>query len=82
MVVLSENIAKIYRDKIWKIHKILWKVLSNRGPQFASRFMKGLEKTLGTKQTLSTVYHTQTDSQMERINQKVKAFLLYQLLTG
>ena len=37
--------------------------------------MKDLEKALGTKQTLSTVYHPQTDRQTERINQEVEAFL-------
>ena len=30
--VLSEEIARIYQDKIWKIHGVPWKVLSNRGP--------------------------------------------------
>ena len=39
--------------------------------------MKDLSKALGTKQILSTVYYPQTDSQIERINQEVKAFLRY-----
>ena len=34
MVVLSENIAKIYRNEIWKIYRVLQKVLSSKGPQF------------------------------------------------
>ena len=29
--ILSEEIAKIYWDKIWKLHGIPWKVLSDRG---------------------------------------------------
>jgi len=37
--------------------------------------MEDLKKTLGTKQILSTVYHSQTDRQTERINQEVEAFL-------
>ena len=28
--VSSEKIAKIYRDNIWKIHRILKKILNNR----------------------------------------------------
>jgi len=28
--VSSEKIAKIYKDNIWKIHRILRKILSNR----------------------------------------------------
>ena len=41
MSVLSEEIVKIYQDKVWKIYRVLQKILSNREPQFASRFMKG-----------------------------------------
>jgi len=39
--------------------------------------MGNLTKALETKQTLSTVYHPQIDSQIERINQEVKTFLQY-----
>ena len=42
-------IAKIYRDDIWKLHGIPRKILSNRGPQFASKFMEEFTKALGTK---------------------------------
>ena len=34
-------------------------------------------KVLRTKITLSTVYHSQTDSQTEQINQEVEEFLQY-----
>ena len=47
--ISSEGIAKIYRDDIWKLHRIPRKVLSDRGPQFASKFMEVLTKALGTK---------------------------------
>jgi len=40
MNISLEEIAKIYRDKIWKIHGVPRKILSDRGPQFTSRFMK------------------------------------------
>jgi len=68
MNISSEEIAKIYRDNIWKLHEVPKKILSNRGPQFTSKFMKKFTKTLGTKRQLSTAYHPQTDSQTERIN--------------
>jgi len=66
--VSSEDIAKIYWDKIWKIHRIPQKVLSNRGPQFAMKFIKYLTRALETKRTLFIAYHSQMDSQTERIN--------------
>jgi len=75
MNVSSEGIAKIYRDDIWRLHGIPRKILSDRGPQFTSNFMKEFRKALGTKRQLSTAYHLQTDSQTERINQEIGTFL-------
>ena len=49
MNILLEGIAKIYRDKIWKLYGIPRKILSDRGPQLASKFMEELTKTLGMK---------------------------------
>ena len=73
--VSLEGIAKIYRDDIWKLHGIPRKILSDRGPQFASKFMEEFTKALGTKRQLSTAYHLQTDGQTERINQEIGTFL-------
>jgi len=72
-----EGIAKIYRDKIWKLHGIPRKTLSNRGPQFISKFMEDFMKALETTKQLSMVYHPQTDGQTERINQEIGMFLRY-----
>ena len=63
--VSLEEIAKIYHDKIWKLHGVPKTILSDREPQFASRFMKELTKVLETKQILLTAYHPQTDGQIE-----------------
>jgi len=75
MNVSSEGIVKIYRDKIWKLHGIPRKILSDRGPQFTSKFMEELTKALGMKRQLSTAYHSQTDGQTEIINQEIGVFL-------
>jgi len=69
------EIAKIYRDEIWKLHGIPKKILNNRGPQFASIFMEELTKLLETKRMLSIAYHLQSDRQTERINQEIEMFL-------
>ena len=66
--ILSEEITKIYKDNIWKLHEVPRKILSNRGPQFISKFMEEFTKALETKRQLLMAYHLQTDSQMERIN--------------
>jgi len=73
--ISSSEVARIYQDDIWKIHSIPKKIISNRGPQFASTFMGELCKALGIKRTMSIAYHSQTDGQTERINQEVEEFL-------
>jgi len=75
MNISSEGIAKIYRDDIWKLHGVPRKILSNRGPQFTSKFMEEFTKALEIKRQLSTAYHSQIDGQTERINQKIGTFL-------
>ena len=70
-----KGIVKIYRDNIWKLHRVPRKILSDQGPQFASRFIEEFMKALGTKRQLSMVYHPQIDGQMERINQEIGIFL-------
>jgi len=72
--IYLEEITKIYTDEIWKLHRIP-KILSDREPQFISRFMEEFMKALETTRQLSTAYHLQTDRQMERINHKVRIFL-------
>jgi len=73
--ILSEEIAKIYRDEIWKLHGVPRTILSNRGPQFTLKFIEEFTKVLGTKTKLSTAYHPQIDGQTERINQEIGTFL-------
>ena len=55
--IFLEEIAKIYQDKIQKIHGVPRKILSDRGPQFTSRFIEEFIKALGTIRQLLMVYH-------------------------
>ena len=75
MNISSKGIAKIYRNKIWKLHGVPRTILSDQGPQFILKFMEKFTKVLGTKRKLSTAYHPQTDRQTERINQEIGTFL-------
>jgi hypothetical protein len=75
MSLSSTGLAEIYKKEVWHIHVIPRRIISDRGPQFTSKFMKELCNTLGIEWNLSTAYHPQTDSQTERINQEVKSYL-------
>jgi len=65
MNISSEGVVKIYRDKIWKLHEVPRKILSDQGPQFVSKFIEEFTKALETTRQLSIVYYSQTNSQME-----------------
>jgi transposase InsO family protein len=73
--LLSLRFVEIYKAEIWRIHGIPKRIISDRGPQFALKFMKELCNALGIKGNLSTAYHPQTDSQTKRINQEIKIYL-------
>ena len=73
--VTAEQTAKLYRDHVWKHHGTQLTMVSDRGPQFNSRFMTELSRLLGTKQSLSTAFHPQTDGQTERVNRVLQDML-------
>ena len=73
--VTSKGIAKLFINHIFRDHRFPIKIISDRGTQFVSRFMKELYGALGIKGNLSTAYHPQTDGQTECVNQEVKEFL-------
>jgi transposase InsO family protein len=73
--LLPLGLTEIYKKEIWQIHGIVRRIISDRGPQFASKFMKELCNALGIERNLSTAYHPQTDGQTERINQKIETYL-------
>jgi hypothetical protein len=71
----SLRLAEIYKKEIWRIHGIPRRIISDKGPQFASKFMKELCNTLGIERNLSMAYHPQMDGQTERINQEIETYL-------
>ena len=62
---LAEGLARLFRDNIWKLHRLLESVVSDREPQFVAEWTKELNRILGIKMKLSTAFHPQTDGQME-----------------
>ena len=73
--ITTEGLARLFRDYVWKLHRLPESVISDRGPQFAAGLMRELNKMLGIETKLSTVYHLQTDRQMERTNQELEQYL-------
>src|ERR1700719_2008032 len=67
--------ARILRDQVFREHGVPHKVVSDRGPQFVSRFMKEFYTMIGVKANPSTAFHPRTDGQTERVNQEIEVYL-------
>ena len=71
----AEDLARLLRDNVWKLHGLPESVVSDRGPQFAVELTKELNKILEIETKLSTAFHLQMDRQTERMNQKLEQYL-------
>ena len=70
--ITAEELARLFRDNIWKLYKLPESVISDKGPQFVARLIKELNKILEIEMKLSTAFHPQTDRQKERMNQELE----------
>jgi len=73
----AEGLARLFQDNVWKLHRLPESVVSDRGPQFAAELTKELNRMLGIKTKLLTVFHPQTDGQTERMNQELEQYLRF-----
>ena len=71
----AEDCARLYMQRVWRHHGAPDQVISDRGSQFDSDFMKEFLRSIGSKTTMSTAYHPQTDGQTERVNQEVETYV-------
>ena len=62
---LVEDLARLFRDNVWKLHGLPESVVLDRGPQFVAELMKELNRILGIETRLLTAFHLQMDGQME-----------------
>ena len=64
----AEGLARLFRDNVWKLHRLLKSIVLDREPQFMVELIKKLNKMLGIETRLSTAFHLQMDGQMKRMN--------------
>jgi hypothetical protein len=67
--------AELYIACILSLHRVPKTIVSDRGPQFVSKFWEELHKSLGTKLLHGSAYHPQTSAQTERVNQIIEDML-------
>uniref|UniRef100_A0A093Y1I0 Transposon Tf2-6 polyprotein n=1 Tax=Talaromyces marneffei PM1 TaxID=1077442 RepID=A0A093Y1I0_TALMA len=71
----AEDAADLFLKHIWKVHGLPRTIVSDRGPQWRSRFWRRLCLQLKIRPIISTTDHAQTDGQTERMNEILEAYL-------
>ena len=66
---------RLYHDHVYRRFGLPTRIISDRGPQFASKVFQELCKRTGIKSSMSTAYHPQTDGETERVNQEIEVYL-------
>ena len=68
----AEDLVRLFRDNMWKLHKLPESVVSDRGPQFVMELIKELHRMLGIEMRLSTAFYLQMDRQTKQMNQELE----------
>ncbi|POM74747.1 Pol protein [Phytophthora palmivora] len=66
--VTGKQAAQLFLDGVFRCHGLPETIVSDRDPRFTGAFWDTLFQLLGTKLTMSTADHPQTDGQTERTN--------------
>jgi len=53
----AEELARLFRDNMWKLHRLSESIISDRGLQFIAELTKELNKMLEIETRLSMVFH-------------------------
>ena len=61
MTFALERFYPLYIREIVKPHGVPVTIVSDRDPRFTTHFWKSFQKAMGTRLTMSTAFHPQTD---------------------
>ena len=71
----AQELVPLYMKEVVRLHGVPKSIVSEQDSKFVSKFWQSLHCALGTKLTLSTAFHPQTDGQSERIIQTLDDML-------
>ena len=75
MTFALERFCRLYIREIVRLHGVPVSIVSDRDPRFTAYFWKSFQKAMGTRLTMSTAFHPQTNGQSERTIQVLENML-------
>ena len=66
MTFTIEEFCQLYIREIVRLHGVPVSIVSNRDLRFKAHFWKSFQNAMGTRLTMSTAFHPETDGQSER----------------
>ena len=69
--VTARGIAWLILKEVMRLHRIPESIVSDRHTKFSSIFWKELNRLMGSKLLMSTVFHPQTDGATEQANRSI-----------
>jgi len=73
--ITALDTARVFYRAIWKHHGLSDSIVSDRGTQFVSHFWDELCTRLKIQARLSTAFHSETNGQIENVNDVLKQYL-------
>ena len=56
--ILTDELARLFRDNIWKLHRLPESIVLDRGLQFSAEITKKLNSMLGIETKLLIAFHS------------------------
>ena len=75
MTFTLERFCRLYIREIVQLHGVPVSIVSDRDSRFMTHFWKSFQKAMGTRLTMSTTFHPQTDGQSKRTIQVLEDML-------
>ena len=73
--ILAHGCARVFIDTVFRLHGLFRGLVSDRDPRFTATFWQSVFRSLGTRLTMSTSDHTETDGPTERVNRVLEEML-------
>ncbi|XP_077429679.1 uncharacterized protein LOC144056607 [Vanacampus margaritifer] len=71
----AKETAEVMIKHVFRVYGFPRDIVSDRGPQFVSRFWKEFCRLIGAKASLTSGYHPEANGQSERLNQQLETGL-------